>query len=365
MCDDGPQGEDLGTIMDSSVLTAHWVDPSSESFQVTRVQNPIAKYSNRNGRAVTDCPCKSVFAPNTYVGGSIPAEMIAALEHAQCLWSCALDLPAGSVQLEVNRQSNGPGVLASCGPLIATVGGKMVPCPLAGCSGVDMKMYVDPNAVSYYYGLDARPGSSQYDFVTIALHELGHGFGIIGLVTNSGTGYRSGTGSSVMDFDQRIRYDAGSGSTFPWARNPPSSASTAISAITSGRLYFEGNKFQSAKLYAPTSYSSGSSVYHLDETAYPAGHENSLMTPMLRNGEAIHSIGGFSCDMLETIGYKIPSWDACGSSQASAPTPSRAPAPSPSRAASPSRAPANPPQPSSPTDGFQPKGQHCECTFIY
>jgi hypothetical protein len=329
--------------------------------------------------------------------------MIAALEHAQCLWSCALDLPAGSVQLEVNRQANGPGVLASCGPLIATVGGKMVPCPLAGCSGVDMKMYVDPSSVSYYYGLDGRPGSSQYDFVTIALHELGHGFGIIGLVTPSGTGYRGGLGSAMMDFDKNIRYDSGSGSVFPWATNPPSSASTAISAITSGRIYFNGQKFQSAKLYAPSSYSSGSSVYHLDESTYPAGNANSLMTPMLRNGEAIHSIGDFACDMLETIGYSIPSWDACGSGQTpSQPTPSRAPTPSavpptPSRAPTPSAVPPTPsraptpsrtpdstpsrtptasfapipsrspsaPEPSGNPGGFQPKGQVCECTFIY
>jgi len=238
-------------------------------------------------------------------------------------------------------------------------GSKVVPCPLAGCSGVDIQMNCDPDSIDYYYGTDGRPGANQYDFVTIALHELGHGFGMIGYITPSGSGYRA-PGPSLCDFDARIRTGS---NTFPWAQNPPSSASTAISAVTSGNLFFDGQTHKDIKLYAPTSYSQGSSVYHLDESSYPAGHENSLMTPMLGNGEAIHSVGRYLCDALKTIGYNIPSWEACDSA-----TPSGSggggsgPAPAPPSGPTPSGTPtpAEPqPEPSgTPDDG------NCDCQWL-
>jgi hypothetical protein len=238
-------------------------------------------------------------------------------------------------------------------------GSKVVPCALAGCDGMDIQMNCDPDSIDYYYGTDGKPGPNQYDFVTIALHELGHGFGMIGYITPSGSGYRA-PGPSLCDFDARIRTGSNS---FPWAQNPPASSSSAISAVTSGDLYFDGDAHKDIKLYAPTSYSQGSSVYHLDESTYPAGHANSLMTPMLGNGEAIHSVGLYLCDTLQTIGYTITSMDACESSTASGgdggsepkgPTPSKAPnGPTPTRTPAPAE-----PQPSGPPES------ECDCQWL-
>lgn len=356
-------GEEYNTMY--SELLSDWVDPLSTNFEFSRIESPMANYSyadwhDRNIRGA-DCPCTSVFMPNTYTGGSLPQELIEALSFAQCLWSCIISLPANSVQLQVTKTTNAPGVLASAGPQVAQIGNKLVPCALASCSGVDIQMNVDPVSANYYYGLDGHPGASQYDFVTIALHELGHGFGIIGFATPSGSGYRAPV-PTLFDFDTHIRY----GNSYPWAQNPPASASNAIAAITSGNIYFSGTTYQNAKLYAPSSYSSGSSMYHLDESAYPAGNADSLMTPMLRNGESIHSVGRLSCDMLKTIGYNIPNWAACDSSSATsqppaAPLPPTQPSSSP-MSPTPSRTPV---AVSTRTPARSPVSQTCTCTFNY
>jgi len=299
-----------------SDLTATWVDPHAPEFKHYRIESPMMNYTNlseRNLREESGCPCTSIFQENTYSAGEVPAELVEALSFAQCLWSCILELPANSVQIDVVKTTGAPGVLASAGPLMDAVGDTVTPCALAGCDGPDIQMNVDPNSIDYYYGIDANPGPNQYDFVTIALHELGHGFGMIGYITNSGTGYRI-PGPADAVFDTLIRKGE---DTFPWQTNPPANSMEAIAAITSEDLYFQGKKYQSTKLYAPAGYSQGSSVYHLDEYAYPAGNPDSLMTPMLGNGEAVHSVGRLMCDCLTSIGYEITSWKACEAPESS------------------------------------------------
>jgi len=294
-----------------SDLTATWIDPHAPEFKHSRIESPMMNYTHLSERNLrdgsTDCPCTSIFQENVYSAGEVPEELIQALSFAQCLWSCVLELPANSVQVDVKKTVGAPGVLASAGPLMDVVDDTVTPCALAGCDGPDIQMNVDPNSIDYYYGVDANPGPNQYDFVTIALHELGHGFGMIGYITNSGSGYRI-PGPAGAVFDTLIRKGEDS---FPWKTNPPTNSLEAIAAITSEDLYFEGKKFQNTKLYAPTGYSQGSSVYHLDESTYPAGNPDSLMTPMLGNGEAIHSVGRLMCDCLRSIGYEITSWKAC------------------------------------------------------
>jgi len=295
-----------------SDLSATWVDPHAPEFKHSRIESPMMNYTRLSERnhlrdESSDCPCTSIFKENVYSSGEVPEELVHALSFAQCLWSCILELPPNSVQVDVVRTAGAPGVLASAGPLMDVVDNTVTPCALAGCDGPDIQMNVDPNSIDYYYGVDANPGPNQYDFVTIALHELGHGFGMIGYITNTGSGYRI-PGPEEAVFDTLIRKGE---DTFPWRTVPPQNSMEAISAITSEDLFFEGKKFKDTKLYAPAGYSQGSSVYHLDEYAYPAGDPNSLMTPMLGNGEAVHSVGRLMCDCLVSIGYEITSWKAC------------------------------------------------------
>jgi predicted phage tail protein len=58
-----------------------------------------------------------------------------------------------------------------------------------------------------------------------------------------------------------------------------------------------------AKLYAPAVFEPLSSFNHLDETAYPGGTPNSLMTPNIAQQEAIHDPGALARRMFSDLGW--------------------------------------------------------------
>ena len=104
--------------------------------------------------------------------------------------------------------------------------------------------------------------------------------------------------------------------------------SAALGAqLASNNVFFNGLNARNAnggiapKLYAPNPWVSGSSYSHLDESTYPNGNLNSLMTSALGPGEAIHDLGpivrGMFLDMGWTASQSDPSaitgdWDSDG-----------------------------------------------------
>jgi hypothetical protein len=283
-------------------IVAEWIHPEDEEFMHSNIRHAY----ERDG----PCTCPSVFAPNTYTGDQFPSEVIAGIEYAQCLWSCVLSDITPGVKVRVNNVQKSGNVLASAGPRFTTSTSdrmEYVPCALRGgtCS-VAIEMYIDPDAVPYYFGTDGMVPYRQYDFVTVVLHELGHGLGFSGYINAASGGYLLGAPRFIA-MDRRIRYLG----QFPWSTNPPTSTLTASQAVVSKNLFFQGTSL-SGKLFAPTVPNPGSSVYHFDEATYPAGDPDSLMTPSVRNGEANHSPGRLVCDLLVTIGYPIPDLSVCG-----------------------------------------------------
>jgi hypothetical protein len=59
------------------------------------------------------------------------------------------------------------------------------------------------------------------------------------------------------------------------------------------------------KIYAPAAFSLGSSLLHLDESTYPAGSINELMTPFSGTADAIHDPGPITIGILMDIGWVI------------------------------------------------------------
>jgi hypothetical protein len=57
------------------------------------------------------------------------------------------------------------------------------------------------------------------------------------------------------------------------------------------------------RMYAPLSWDQGSSYSHLDENTYPNGDPNSLMTPGINNGEAVHDPGPIARGMFTDMGW--------------------------------------------------------------
>ncbi|MCW2614150.1 MAG: N-acetylmuramoyl-L-alanine amidase, partial [Frankiales bacterium] len=188
----------------------------------------------------------------------------------------------------------------------------------------DIEASFDPSQSFLYFGLDGRPTASQYDFRSVVLHELGHGLGLVGTAevddldraviglpsgVNGSTGVRSG-----VSFDQHAyattAQQAGNGGTRVLRLANGSAA--LRTALTGDQLYWAGQGARSAaggakvRLYGPGEFELGSSFGHLDETTYPRGSANSLMTPVIQNGESLMMPGEIAMGMLSDMGYAVP-----------------------------------------------------------
>ncbi len=91
----------------------------------------------------------------------------------------------------------------------------------------------------------------------------------------------------------------------------PLNSTTLGNVLTSGDVYFSGTEANSEngdsppELYAPGSWQGGSSYSHLDESLFPPGNANSLMTPSLSGNEAIHDPGQITLGIFADIGWEI------------------------------------------------------------
>ncbi len=184
----------------------------------------------------------------------------------------------------------------------------------------DMDIRINSNkSTSFYYGIDGVPTTGKYDLVTIVLHEIAHGLGYSGSMTVDGSGRgswgfwpESGMSPWYPDIYDRFT-ENGSGTDLISYVN----GSTELAAqLQGGSLYWNGangmsaNGGQRPQLYAPASWSSGSSYSHLDEAVYLSGNVHSLMTPQLGMSEVIHDLGAISRGMFKDEGWTIST--SCG-----------------------------------------------------
>jgi hypothetical protein len=164
------------------------------------------------------------------------------------------------------------------------------------------------SSINWYTGIDGDPlnqHETQYDLVTIVIHELIHGLGFFDSM-NVGTSTGSyGAGSIPVIYDTFVENISGRRLTDTLVFPNPSVE--LKNEMTSGNIFFNGpllNKFTqggSAKLYAPSTFNSGSSISHLDEDTYPK--DNGLMTPFIDKGEAIHDPGKLTMSILGDLGW--------------------------------------------------------------
>ncbi|MDZ4701572.1 MAG: T9SS type A sorting domain-containing protein [Rhodothermales bacterium] len=186
----------------------------------------------------------------------------------------------------------------------------------------------DPGSDLWYFGVDANPGANQVDFVSVVLHEIGHGLGFTGTADwddGAGSGGAiecDGTAGNGCFSDPPGIYDrfatnaASTGSPLLSAGFPANSATlgNAFLGLSGGGVFFDGPSTRyatgagAARLFAPAEWDGGSSFSHLDEATFN-GTADALMTPSLGNDEAVHAIGAVTCGILEDMGW--PLTDAC------------------------------------------------------
>ncbi len=177
---------------------------------------------------------------------------------------------------------------------------------------VDILAQFSSNFDNWYFGTDGNTPQGRIDFVTVVLHEIGHGLGFVGSMgVTDGQGSWGAGSASPFIFDRFA--ENGSGQSLINLNLFPSPSTLLANQLTSGNIFWNGVEAQSInggvkpELYAPSNWSEGSSYAHLDENRYPAGNINSLMTPSVGNSEAIHTPGPIIFGVFRDIGWGINS----------------------------------------------------------
>lgn len=270
---------------------------------------------------------------------SMEPQIVAAMEHTASLWEQHLNSP---VQIKVNvllfpvggaflgftfpngrRNFAGAPLADTWYPTClanAMTGTELNP----GESDMDIVMAGD---VNWYYGTDGNPGSQQYDFVSVLLHEIGHGLGFVSLSDSYG-----GEGSfGLIDFSQFEpfvptfpiptmdgtpgAYDrllvTGNDQILTDTSLFPNPSPMLHATFTGNNVFFSGeesiiaNDGQKARIFAPPVFAFGTSISHLDEGSFPNATGNSLMTPYINKGEVEHHPGAITLGVLRDIGWNI------------------------------------------------------------
>lgn len=161
--------------------------------------------------------------------------------------------------------------------------------------------------VSWYLGTDGKPGPTQLDFVTVVLHEIGHGLGFV-----SGRSVGNNNTASIFTFVFDAFVENGQGQKLINETIFPDNSTALYNQFVGDNLFFNGpilqqKTGQKARLYAPSSFQPGSSTSHLDERTYPDGSINELMTPEASNGVANFNPGPLTLAMFEDMEWKTTS----------------------------------------------------------
>ena len=241
-------------------------------------------------------------------------------ERAANLWASSLnsDVP---IQIYVRWRSLATGVLGSAGASTnvrnfvgcnrlntwypVALAEKMAHKNLNG-TNPDIVATFNSDFTDWYTGLDGAPKLNQIDLYSVVLHEFGHGLGFIGQINQSTSDNTIAGYGYPGIFDQYIVNTANAALMDTTKFENPSN--TIKQQITSNGLFLSSPSIlrlngEKGKLYAPTTYSDGSSIYHVDQAKYKVGDINALMTPQIARGEVTRDVGPIVLGAFNDFGW--------------------------------------------------------------
>jgi hypothetical protein len=256
---------------------------------------------------------------------AFPENVKETFEYAVGIWETIIESTV-PIYMEAVWTSLGENTLGSCAPYDefftnfknipreniyypVALAEKLSKQQITGPDTADINASFNKNA-KWYFGTDGKTPDSLYDFVTVVLHEIGHGLGFYGFYFVSGTEgiYGFYNYGDLSSFDDLVVNANGVRLADTTVYKNPSLQ--LKNALTSNALYINSpaaitdNGGVIPKLYAPLPWDGGSSVYHLSETNFYTGDVNSLMTPFLGKAEVIHDPGPIAGGILADIGWK-------------------------------------------------------------
>jgi len=249
-----------------------------------------------------------------------PTDASNALIYAVGIWESLLNSTV-PLTIDAGWVSNlGAGILGHSGTLVlrrdftgAPLANTYYPATLANAlNGSDLDPGINDiymgfsSTFSWYTGTDGNPSGSQYDLVSVVLHEICHGLGFAGgLYVSGGLGKWWNAYPNAYD---RFTEDNAGNSLIDTVTYPKNSVALK-NVLTSGNVFFDGTAANTAnggnrvELYAPGTWNGGSSYSHLGQSFN--GTPNALMTYSLGFGESEHSPGPVTEGLLQDIGWTM------------------------------------------------------------
>ena len=241
-------------------------------------------------------------------GTTVGQQRLIAFQYAADIWAGYL---ASNVTIRVGAQFNplscntNSGVLGSAGPTLiyrdfsgapvastwyaVAEGNALHGSDLDNGTSDDISATFNSNigtagcltSSGWYYGLDGNPPSGKFDFVSVLLHELGHGLGFLTFVDLASGSKFSGLNDAFM---LNLENHGASPSDYPSMTD----AQRVAASISTGNLHWIGSHVRAAsgtlsagtvgdhvRMFAPNPQQPGSSVSHWDTALTP----NQVMEP--------------------------------------------------------------------------------------
>jgi hypothetical protein len=273
-----------------------------------------------------DSRAKTASIQVDYVG-SWPQQARTAFEYAMTIWESHIDSEI-PIKIEANWTALEGNTLGSAGPtLIYPINDVWYPIAQASAIegedllsgnqfGVEYDIVVNMNSSfgSWYYETDANPPGGSIDFVTVVIHEIGHGLGFTGSMSGDPDTQVAqwGVGDPVLPFVYDTFIEDGFSQSVIDENVYPNPSNALYNAVTgnNGGLFFIGEQANEAyenlpvPIYAPQTWQGGSSYSHLDLDTF-TNTENALMRPQIDNAFAIHSPGPIMCGIFADAGWPL------------------------------------------------------------
>lgn len=256
-----------------------------------------------------------------------PEEAKTAFLYATSIWESVISSPV-PINILAKWETIDGNVLAKSRPALNFINfeGALVPdvyfpvTLVEKLSGVEMNDG-EPDIIcsfnknmAWYFGTDGNVPTTKYDFTTSVLHEITHGLGFSGfLKAQNSVGFFNNSYSLPSIFDYTVYNNSyqrlADKSIFTSPSNELKNQLTSDNLISYCPKYSNDCEIINTNIYAPTTWSDGSSIYHLNESDYGADDDNGLMTPYLFKGEAIHTPGEKTLEILAKLGWKTISFN--------------------------------------------------------
>jgi len=304
----------------------------SQKIMTMRPKQPIVCYANPNNQH-TSIPESNESFSLIYRGAKMQTAVFdveytgftpqaqAAFQAAVDIWSTLLT-SSQTIHVKAVWTPLATGVLGSAiyGAVYANFPGAQnvntyYPVALAEkMAGTDLNAPDEPDIYATFssemnwdYGLAGNPAKDKYDLVTVVLHELGHGLGFVDSYTVAGSTGEVGVQDSTIPIIYDLALESNTGlNLYHDITSPSASLKTQLTSNAidyNSPQVLANNAGNRAQLYAPFSFSEGSSISHVDEGTYPAGNINSLMSPQIGAAESIHDPGPIVKGVFSDMGW--------------------------------------------------------------